>query len=450
VKNGTGRYFLSAAIIGVVVAVAGAATFLAWEADTPFLAPFTTLRLATVSGDDNAREVLSALQQQIRSEHARIQLSAIETPSIWTAAQAVKEQTADLATVRGDDPTAAEGRAIFILRNLTLAILVPAGAVDSIGKLQGKKIGILTNDIDPMIKVVLDFYGLSEKQVVRLDPKGLPAALQHKQVAAVAVVGPNGAGPIADAVDAIRGATKRPPRFLDITEAAAIAGRHAVYQEAEISAGTFGGSPVMPSEKVATLSTNMLLVSRISLSNHAAGELTRLLLAAKSRILANRPQAGQLAAPSADKDALLPAHPGTVAYLNGEQSDLLDRSTNLILLCSMLTGFVGWLATGLNAMRNRRGGHELKCRLGRLPVLLEKASQSGQPGAIEKELSQLSDWLLQNFLANEISAKDFHNAEARLAHVAALIQKRRRAASLRQLECFFEQRQSSAAAVPAR
>jgi hypothetical protein len=105
--------------------------------------------------------------------------------------------------------------------------------------------------------VVFDFYGVGEKQIVHLDLKDLPTALQYKQVTAVAVIGPNGAGPIADAIEAFRSATKRPPKFLEIPEAAAIAGRFTVYQEAEISSGAFGGSPVVPSEKVGTLSTNM-------------------------------------------------------------------------------------------------------------------------------------------------------------------------------------------------
>ena len=158
--------------------------------------------------------------------------------------------------------------------------------------------------------------------------------------------------------------------------------------------------------------------------------------------------------------------------------------------CSMLTGFVGWLARGLNAIRNKRTGHELKRRFRRLPGLFANAPNAGQPSAIDKELSdsarglnairnkrtghelkrrfrrlpglfanapnagqpsaidkelsELSEWLLQNFLVNEISAKDFHAAEARLAHVGMLIQKRRRSAALHQLESFFGQWQSSA------
>jgi uncharacterized protein len=333
-----------------------------------------TLRVATVPANDDGDNFLTALKREIASDRAHLQLSPVETSNVWASAQALKEQKADVAVVRSDDPVAAEGRTIFVLKSVQVALLVPAQASsDRISKLKGKKIGVLTDvtGIDPMVKVMLAFYGFDEKHIVRLELKELPAALQHKQVAAVAVVGPTGAGPIADAIEAFRKATKRPPKFLDLSEAGAIADRFAVYDEAKISAGAFGGSPAVPSDDVTTISTNVLLVSRASLSNHAAGELTRLLLATKTRLAATWPK--QLAAPKTEKDALLPAHPGTIAFLNGEQPDLLDKSTNLILLISILTGFVGWLATGLNSLRK---GHELKRRIRRLPMLLAQANAS--------------------------------------------------------------------------
>jgi hypothetical protein len=300
-----------------------------------------------------------------------------------------------------------------------------------------------------MAKVVLAFYGFDEKQVVRLGLKELSVSLQHKQVAAVAVVGPTGAGPVADAIEAFRKATKKPPKFLDLSEAAAIAGRYPVYEEVEIPVGAFGGSPALPSDKVTTVSTNVLLVSQASLSNNAAGELTRLLLATKTKLAATWSKAGQLAAPKTDKDVLLPAHPGTIAFLNGEQPDLLDRSTNLILLTSILTGFVGWLAAGLNTLRK---GHELKRRIQRLSMLLAQTDASGpeQLDVIEKEAAQLSQWLLQKLMANEISPKDFHGAEASVAHLTTLIRRKRRSALLAQLEHLFEQWQSAMATVGAR
>jgi TRAP-type uncharacterized transport system substrate-binding protein len=374
---------------------------------------------------------------------------------VWASAQALKEQKVEAAVVRSDDPAAAEGRTIFVLKTLRVALLVPAQAsVDSISKLKGKKIGVLTDDTgtDPMAKVVLDFYGFDEKHVVRLGRKELAESLQRKQVTALLVVGPTGAGPIADAIEIFRKSTKRPPKFLDISEAKAIADRFAVYDEDEISVGAFGGSPAMPAEKVTTLSANVILVSRASLSNYAAGELTRLLLATKTKVAATLPDAGQLAAPSTDKDVLLPAHPGTIAFLSGEQSDLLDKSTNLIIMSSMLTGFLGSFAAWLGGLRSKHKGYELTRRLRRLPMLLAQvnAAAPADLDVSDKELAQLSEWLAQKFMTNEISEKEFRNAEARVAHIGALIEKKRVSTSLDQLEHFFGQWQSSTATIGVR
>jgi uncharacterized protein len=446
---------VAAAIVPAVVVFAGVELSSAWKAEaSEFFSIRQTLHVASAPSDGGSR-LLTALNAEIASEHARVQLSLVETPSVWASAQALHERKVDAAVVRSDDTAAADGRTIFVLKNLHLVLLAPAQAsIDGIAKLKGRKIGVLTGEtgIDPMAKAVLDFYGFDEKHIVRLGLNELADSLQRKQAAAWLVVGPTGAGPIADAIDVFRKATRRPPKFLDISEAKAIADRFAVYDEDEISAGAFDGSPALPADKVTTISAKLLLVSRASLSNYAAGELTRLLLATKSKVAATLPGAAQLAAPSTDKDELRPAHPGTIAFLGGEQSDLLDRSTNLILLSSMLTGFLGSLAAWLNGLRNRRKGYELKRRMQRLPVLLARAGASGpqQLDAIEQELAALSEWLAQKFMANEISAKDFHNAEARLAHVSALMQRRRRSTSLGHLEHFFEQWRSSTAVVGAR
>ena len=74
------------------------------------------------------------------------------------------------------------------------------------------------------------------------------------------------------------------------------------------------------------------------------------------------------------------------------------------------------------------------------------ASAPGELNALEKELARLSEWLVQKFMANEISPKDFHNAEARVAHIGTLIQKKRTSASLDHLEHFFEHGQSCSSA----
>jgi TRAP-type uncharacterized transport system substrate-binding protein len=349
-------------IISALVVSAGAGAFFVWKSYPWIFFANQTLRIATTPVGERGEIFLTALKQEIASEGARIQLSLVENPSVWTSAQAFKEHKADAAVVRADDPAVTGGRTVLVLRTIYVALLVPAStAIDAISKLKGKKIGVLAGElgIDPMAKVVIDFYGFDEKQVVRLGLSDLSDSLQHRQVAALLVTGPTGPGRIADAIEVFRKLTKRPPKFLDLVEAPSITDRFAVYDEAEIGVGAFSGSPAVPSEKVTTISTSLLLVAQASLSNHAAGELTRVVLATKARVAAILPEAGHIVAPSTDKDELLPAHPGTVAFLEGEQTNLLDETMNWIFLGSMLTGLLGSLAAWLNRAKGKKKGYGL-------------------------------------------------------------------------------------------
>ena len=255
---------VAAGLVMAIVVVAGGAGSIfsgaAWQLNLEaYAAVFSvrpTLRVAVPPLNDEGQRLLTALQQEIASDRTHLQLAVVETESLLASARSLREHNAELAVVRSDDPAAAGGRAIFVLKTIQLALLVPAqGAIDGVSRLKGKKIGVLANDgaIDPMVKRVLDFYGFEDKQIMRLRSGELAGALQHKQVAALAVVGPAGAGPIADAIAAFRTATKRPPKFLDLSRAKAIADRFVVYEETEISAGAFGGAPALPAEKVATL-----------------------------------------------------------------------------------------------------------------------------------------------------------------------------------------------------
>jgi hypothetical protein len=109
--------FVWAAIVSAVFVFAAVGSCSAREAQAwNFFSTSKTLRVATIPGSDYGATFLTALKQQIALEHARVQLSFIETPSVWASAQALKEKKVDAAVVRSDDPAAAEGRTIFVLR----------------------------------------------------------------------------------------------------------------------------------------------------------------------------------------------------------------------------------------------------------------------------------------------------------------------------------------------
>jgi TRAP transporter TAXI family solute receptor len=421
------------AIAFAIVMVVGLTTFFVWRAYPWVFSGHYTLRIATGPLTEHGTKFLAAFKREVTQEHPRVRLNPIETAGMTASAAALKNGEVDVAVVRGDDPATAEGRAIFVLRKLYAAVLVPAHAsVDSIADLKGEKIAVLAKggeDIDPLAKAVLAFYGFDDRHVLRLSLKDLAASLHGKRFAALLVVGPVGPGALADSVQVFRKVTKKPPSFLDLNEAEAIAERFAIYEKADIPTGAINAVPPVPAEDVTTLATSILLVARATLSNYAAGELTRLLLATKSKVAATLPEAGELAAPSADRDVVLPAHPGTIAFLNGDQPDLLDESLNYIYLASLITGAIGSLAAWGTSLRNRRQLRELQANIERLPKLLGEAriTAAENLNATEEELDRLSEWFVEKFVADEITPDSFANASTRMAHIRALIEKRRAA-----------------------
>jgi hypothetical protein len=166
--------------------------------------------------------------------------------------------------------------------------------------------------------------------------------------------------------------------------------------------------------------------------NYSAGELTRLLLATKTKIAASVPAAGQMAAPSTDRDAVLPAHPGTIAFLNGDAPSLLDEAMNYITIGTMLMGAFGALAAWVTSLRNRRQLRELKQSVQRLPALLDDIRQKPAAGldSTQSELDRLSEWFVEKYVTDEISSDVFNSAVARVGHLRDLINKRRQETSV--------------------
>ena len=171
------RFVPAVAMASALVAFAGVGSVLAWRTNgwSWNLPTGQKLRVATAPLNDGGKKFFAALKEEMAAQRTAIQLSLVETADLGASAQALREQKVDAAVIRSDDPAAAEGRTLFVLRNLYVGLLVPATApIDSVSKLKGKKIGVLVKEtgVDPMAKVVLDYYGIEEKHVARLGPPG--------------------------------------------------------------------------------------------------------------------------------------------------------------------------------------------------------------------------------------------------------------------------------------
>jgi hypothetical protein len=231
---------------------------------------------------------------------------------------------------------------------------------------------------------------------------------------------------MSDAFAAVRKSFKDKPSYLDIEEAAAIAARWPAYEAVEIKQGAFGGAPPEPAEAINTFAVSLRLVTRASLPDRVAGEITRLFLSTKAKLASTLPVVGEMEAPPTEKTSVLPVHPGTLAYLNGEQVGLLDETLNYYWLGAMMFAVIAPLAGWIASRRELRRGAEGRSHLLRLIdlVRLAKTGSAAELADVDEELDTMTEWLLEKLAAGELERSQFQCIESVISQLRTTIAKR--------------------------
>ena len=195
-------------------------------------------------------------------------------------------------------------------------------------QLAGKRIGIVTGNeaTTDLLDVVLHHYGvpLDKVQVSQIDPANLADAVQKNTVDVIFVAG----SAIGHAIsDAVKAATQNgvAPTFVEIDQADGIAKRNIAFDSIDIDAGTFGGIPPTPDDKLSSLSFPEYLVARKSFNHAAIADLAKVIYTSRLAIAAQLNGDVKIEAPSTDKDADALVHQGALDYLNDDQKTFFDR-----------------------------------------------------------------------------------------------------------------------------
>ena len=141
------------------------------------------------------------------------------------------------------------------------------------------------------------------------------------------------------------GPPKRRPQLVPIESADAIANVAQAYESYELPKGTVRGSPPVPDEDLTTLRVPFYLVANKNISDNAIAELTKVIMDARRDLLAEHPLLAQVSAPSTDKDAYIPVHPGAGAFYDDTQVSLLDKYGNELFLIPMVLGLLASFLT---------------------------------------------------------------------------------------------------------
>ncbi len=217
-------------------------------------------------------------------------------------------------------------------------------------QLAGKRIGIVTGNeaSSDLLDVVLNHYGipLDKVQLSQIDPANLADAVQKNTFDVIFVAGSATGAAISDAVKA---ATRNgvAPTFIEIDQADGIAKRNIAFDSIDIDAGTFGGVPPTPDDKLSSLSFPEYLVARKSFNHAAIADLAKVIYTSRLTIAAQLNGDVKIEAPSTDKDADALVHQGALDYLNDDQKTFFDRYGDDIFYGMLIFPVFGSAIAGL-------------------------------------------------------------------------------------------------------
>ena len=397
-----------------------------------------TLRIAVGPANSDDLKVVQALTQAFSQAHGYVRLRPVPTDGAAASAKALENGNADLAVIRGDLDVPKNAQAVATLRKNVAVLWVPPPAkgkgkksgpkITKIPQLAGRRIGVVgrTAANVNLLKVILQQYGVDPGKVDIVQfPAGEAAdAIRNQKADAYLAAGPVNSKITADAINASTrdGGT---PTFLAIDSAEAIAQNHPMYEASEIPAGAFGGSPDKPDDEVKTISFSHHIVARKGLSEATVAAFTRQLFAIRQQLMAEFPLAAKIETPDTDKDAVIPAHPGAAAFVDGEEKTFLDRYSDYIwwgLMAMSAMGSAGaWFAGYLK--RDERGNNSsLRGRLLDMIVAARRSDSTEELDRMQSEADEILRDTLQCFddgaieegalTAFSIALEQFHNAVA--------------------------------------
>jgi TRAP transporter TAXI family solute receptor len=338
-----------------------------------------TLRIAVGPPNSDDLKVVQALTQAFAQARGYVRLRPIQTDGAAASAQALADNKADLAIIRGDLDVPKNAQAVATLRKNVAVLWVPApgkgkgkrtGAkITRISQLAGRRVGVVgrTQANVNLLKVILQQYGVdpAKVEIVQFPAAEAAEAIRNQRADAYLAAGPVNSKITAEAIAASTkdGGT---PTFLAIDSNEAIAQNHPVYEAAEIPAGAFGGSPDRPDDEVKTISFSHHIVARKGLSEATIAAFTRQLFAIRQQLMTEFPLAAKIETPDTDKDAAIPVHPGAAAFVDGEEKTFLDRYSDYIwwgLMALSAMGSVGAWFAGYLKKDERHNNTSLRERL---------------------------------------------------------------------------------------
>ncbi|MDE2375664.1 TAXI family TRAP transporter solute-binding subunit [Bradyrhizobium sp.] len=393
----------SAARNGVLISIAGVLAIIGVLAGGYYFAMRpVTLKIAVGPANSDDVKVVQALTQAFVQNRGYVRLRPIQTEGATASAEALAENKADLAIVRGDLDVPKNAQAVATLRKNVVVLWVPPGKgkkkgakITKIPQLAGHRVGVVgrTQANVNVLKVILQQYGVdpAKVEIVQFPANEAAEMIRGQKADAYLAAGPVNSKITADAIAA---STREGgvPTFLAIDSADAIAQNHPIYEAADIPAGTYGGSPDRPEEEVKTIGFAHHIVARKGLSETTVAAFTRQLFAVRQQVMTEFPLAAKIETPDTDKDAVIPVHPGAAAFVDGEEKTFLDRYSDYIwwsLMALSAMGSVGAWFAGYLKKDERDNNSHLRDRLLDMITAARRAETTDELDLMQSEADDI-------------------------------------------------------------
>jgi TRAP-type uncharacterized transport system substrate-binding protein len=332
--------WLKIVMVGVVTALAVGAGVFAYRY---FTYP-VTLTVAAGSADGYAAQIMSSIAGRLTATGSPVRLKVVSVDSAFDAAKAFSAGKVDLAIIRADVGNLSEARTVVVAAHGVVLIIAPPGSsIDSIDALAGKTVGVVGGEPNhAVVDAIKQEYDLASKKVIFKDLvlADVPQALHSKQVNAVLFVVPPTGKYLSIVRTAVPGNGKTKPTLVAIENAGAIAEVAGAYESYDLPKGTLWGSPPVPDDDLTTLRVPFYLVANKKLTDDVVADLTRAIMNARRELIGEFPLLAQMAAPSTDKDAFIPIHPGAAAYYGDTQQSIFDKYSNQLYFGPMAIGAI--------------------------------------------------------------------------------------------------------------
>lgn len=390
--------WLRVLLVAAVVLLACGAGLFAYR----YVSKPVVLTVAAGSIDGDAPRLMSAIASRLASTNASVRLKIVDKDTVLDAAKAFSAGEVDLAVVRSDVGDLSAARTVVLATHMVALIVAPPGsAIEDIDGLKGKTVGVVGGEANrQVVQVLVKEYDL-ERAKVRFKDLTIAEtapAVKSKQVNALLVVMPISEKYVSMLRDFFPRDDKKQVKLIAIESAGAIAAVARAYESYDLPKGTVRGSPAIPDDDLTTLRVPGYLVANKKLGADVVTTLTKAIMDSRRDLIGEYPIFAQVAAPSTDKDAFIPIHPGAKTYFDGDEKTVFDKYGDQFFYGSMLLGSLASMLAAAWKFMTRNAEEEHERPLSRLCALTDRiAAASGEAELMEIERS--IDEILRDVLA---------------------------------------------------